>query len=214
MAQHNLISDNPLSTEDLIAKDVGARLPTGIMAKVITLLAISWSLFQLWIASPLPFIIGIGVFNDTETRAIHLAFALILAFLVFPARQSSATDRVPYSDIALGMIAAATSLYLFVMYHELAQRPGSLTQLDQFIHLLLTTYPITVNSWFTTAPNNIIFFGHHFLHTLFNIVLLVQANIQTWYSKILPLMYLSDYAKINITIKKYSYSPSIVFPNQ
>ena len=133
MTQHNLILDNPLSTEDLIAKDVGARLPTGMMAKVITFLAISWSLFQLWIASPLPFIIGIGVFNDTETRAIHLAFALILAFLVFPARHSSATDRVPYSDIALGMIAAATSLYLFVMYNELAQRPGSLTQFDLVI---------------------------------------------------------------------------------
>ncbi len=133
MAQQHITLDTPLSTEDLIAKDVGARLPTGMMAKIITFLAISWSLFQLWIASPLPFIIGIGVFNDTETRAIHLAFALILAFLVFPARHSSATDRVPYSDIALGMIAAATSLYLFVMYNELAQRPGSLTQFDLVI---------------------------------------------------------------------------------
>ena len=41
------------------------------MAAVIAGLALLWSLFQLWIASPLPFILGFGVLNDTETRSIH-----------------------------------------------------------------------------------------------------------------------------------------------
>ncbi|MDA1380366.1 hypothetical protein PCI56_11910 [Plesiomonas shigelloides subsp. oncorhynchi] len=48
------------SAEDLIAQDVGARLPLGAMSKVIAMLALLWSLFQLWIASPLPFVLGIG----------------------------------------------------------------------------------------------------------------------------------------------------------
>jgi TRAP-type uncharacterized transport system fused permease subunit len=81
--------DKQLSTEELIAQDVGARLPVGAMAQVITGLALLWSLFQLWIASPLPFVFGIGVFNDTETRSIHLAFALLLAFLAYPAFRKS-----------------------------------------------------------------------------------------------------------------------------
>lgn len=136
--------DKPMSTaahdatsaEEMIAQDVGARLPGGIMEKSIASLALLWSLFQLWIASPLPFIVGFGVMNDTETRAIHLGFALLLAFLVFPAFKRSPRDRVPASDIMFGLIACASSLYLFVMYEALAQRPGTLTNED-FITALI-----------------------------------------------------------------------------
>lgn len=118
------------SAEELIAQDVGARLPVGPMSWIIAGLALIWSLFQLWIASPLPFSLGIDVLNDTETRSIHLAFAILLAYLVFPAMRSSPRDRVPLADIALGLVGAAVASYLFVMYQELAQRPGNLTTMD------------------------------------------------------------------------------------
>jgi len=122
--------DKQLSTEELIAQDVGARTPLGAMAQVITGLALLWSLFQLWIASPLPFVLGFGVFNDTETRSIHLAFALLLAFLAYPAFRTSPRERIPLLDIALGLIAAASAAYLFIFYQQLALRPGSLTTAD------------------------------------------------------------------------------------
>ncbi|MEW6460040.1 TRAP transporter permease [Ectopseudomonas khazarica] len=124
------MAEKQLSTEELIAQDVGARLPVGPMAQVITGLALLWSLFQLWIASPLPFIFGFGVLNDTQTRAIHLAFALLLAFLAYPAFRTSPRDRVPLLDIALGLVAAASAAYLFIFYQQLALRPGSLTTGD------------------------------------------------------------------------------------
>ena len=124
------MQDKQLSTEELIAQDVGARLPEGPMAAVIAGLALLWSLFQLWIASPLPFVLGFGVLNDTETRSIHLAFALLLAFLAYPAFKRSPRDRVPLFDVALGLVAAAAAAYLFIAYEQLAQRPGNLTTLD------------------------------------------------------------------------------------
>lgn len=124
------MAEKKLSTEELIAQDVGARMPVGPMAQVITGLALLWSLFQLWIASPLPFIFGVGVLNDTQTRAIHLAFALLLAFLAYPAFKRSPRDRVPLLDIALGLVAAASAAYLFIFYQQLALRPGSLTTAD------------------------------------------------------------------------------------
>ncbi|WP_312514454.1 TRAP transporter permease [Stutzerimonas nitrititolerans] len=124
------MQDKHLSTEELIAQDVGARLPDGLMAHVIAGVALLWSLFQLWIASPLPFIFRIGVLNDTETRAIHLAFALLLAFLAYPAFKRSPRNRVPLVDIALGLVAAASAAYLFIFYQQLALRPGSLTTAD------------------------------------------------------------------------------------
>lgn len=124
------MQDKELSTEELIAQDVGARLPEGLMAQAIAGLALLWSLFQLWIASPLPYIFRIGVLNDTETRAIHLAFALLLAFLAYPAFKRSPRDRVPLVDIALGLVASASAAYLFIFYQQLALRPGSLTTAD------------------------------------------------------------------------------------
>ncbi len=67
------------------AADTGGRTPSGPVAMFIMLVALSWSLFQLWIASPLPFMLGFGIFNDTEARSFHLAFAVFLAFAAYPA---------------------------------------------------------------------------------------------------------------------------------
>ncbi len=76
--------------DDLVAStDTGARTPSGAAGKILLGVAGLWSLFQLWIASPLPFIIGIGVFNDTEARSIHLGVAVFLAFLAYPALSRS-----------------------------------------------------------------------------------------------------------------------------
>ncbi len=67
------------------ASDTGGRGTTGSVGVFVTIIALAWSLFQLWFASPIPFMLGFGVFNDTEARSIHLAFALFLAFAAFPA---------------------------------------------------------------------------------------------------------------------------------
>nr|WP_328809265.1 TRAP transporter permease [Roseibium aggregatum] len=71
--------------DELVATaDTGARSAGPVIGRLIAGIALAWSLFQLWFASPLPFALGIGVFNDTEARSIHLAFAVVLAFLAFP----------------------------------------------------------------------------------------------------------------------------------
>ncbi|PWJ21134.1 TRAP transporter permease [Jannaschia seohaensis] len=75
--------------DELVASsDTGGRAGSPGVAKFIMLVAVAWSLFQLWYASPLPFIFGFGVFNSTEARSIHLAFALFLAFAAFPAART------------------------------------------------------------------------------------------------------------------------------
>ena len=56
---------------------------TGLHLKIVAAIAIIWSLFQLWYASPFPFIFNIGMFKGLPARAIHLGFALLLAFLIF-----------------------------------------------------------------------------------------------------------------------------------
>ena len=110
--------------------DAGGRSPGPLVARLLLVVAITWSLFQLWIASPLPFSTGILVFNDTQTRAIHLAFAVFLAYMAYPAFSGSARDRVPILDWALALMGAFCAAYLFLFYSELATRPGQPTTQD------------------------------------------------------------------------------------
>ncbi|MCK2095929.1 TRAP transporter permease [Thauera aromatica] len=110
--------------------DTGGRRPTGLTARLLMLTALAWSLFQLWIASPLPFSLGVFVFNDTEARAIHLAFAVFLAFAAYPALKRSPRDYVPLQDWALAAAGAFCAAYLFLFYAELATRPGLPTDAD------------------------------------------------------------------------------------
>src|SRR5690606_10213301 len=93
-------------------------------------IAVAWSLFQLWYASPLPFILGFGVLNDTEARAIHLGFALVLAYLAYPALKSSPRTRIPPQDWIFAIGGAFAGSYLFLFYDQLATRPGQPTTLD------------------------------------------------------------------------------------
>ncbi|MFC3286197.1 TRAP transporter permease [Litchfieldella rifensis] len=119
-------SSTDVDLEDLVASsDSGARKPLGAPGKLLVGIAAAWSLFQLWIASPLPFMLGFGVFNATESRSIHLAFALFLAFMAYPALKRSPRDRIPLQDWVMAAAAAFCGAYMFIFYEDLAQRPGA-----------------------------------------------------------------------------------------
>ncbi len=111
---------------DMIADaDTGGRDPGGLAKNVLLGGALIWSLFQLWIASPVPFMLGMGVFNDTEARSIHLAFALFLAFLGYPALKRSPRQYIPLLDWVFAIVGALCALYLFLFNAELSRRPGA-----------------------------------------------------------------------------------------
>ena len=116
--------------------DTGGRNPGPAVRKLLLGVALAWSLFQLWIASPLPFVFGVGVFNDTQSRAIHLAFAVFLAYLAYPAFSGSRSDRVPVSDWLFALVGAFCAAYLFLFYRELATRPGQPTQTDLVVAVI------------------------------------------------------------------------------
>jgi TRAP transporter 4TM/12TM fusion protein len=104
--------------------DSGGRKPAGAAGALVAVVALAWSLFQLWYASPIPFALRFGVVGDTIAREIHLAFALFLAAVTYPAFKHSSRTRVPISDWVLGLAGAAAALYLVVFYRDIAARPG------------------------------------------------------------------------------------------
>ena len=110
----------------------GARRLAGRTAALVAATAFAWSVFQLWIASPLPYALAgvVPLPNDTDTRAIHLAAALFLAFLGWPLRRRAPGVRVPAADWALGAAGAVAALYLAAFADSLAARPGLPTAAD------------------------------------------------------------------------------------
>ena len=125
------------SAEDIVAQvDTGGRNVPGTVGKTLAAVALAWSLFQLWYASPLPFMVGLGVFNDTEARAIHLAFAIFLTFTAFPALKRSPRDRVPIQDWVLAFVGAFCAAYIYLFYVALSQRPGAPTDYDLVISVI------------------------------------------------------------------------------
>ncbi|OLO09476.1 C4-dicarboxylate ABC transporter [Salinicola sp. MH3R3-1] len=111
--------------DELAATDTGGRKLTGMPNRLLLGIAALWSLFQLWIASPLPFMVGFGVFSATEARSIHLAFAVFLAFMAYPAFKRSPRERMPTLDWVMAIVAAFCASYLYFFYAQLSQRPGA-----------------------------------------------------------------------------------------
>jgi TRAP transporter 4TM/12TM fusion protein len=114
--------------QDLVASvDSGARDPSSrIVAWLIAGLALAWSLFQLWIAQPqLWFAQYLPVLNSSQTRPIHLTFAILLAFLSYPAFKRSPRDRVPLADWTLAAVGGGCAFYVFWFSDQLAMTARS-----------------------------------------------------------------------------------------
>jgi len=110
--------------ESKISEDLSpTRNLTGLHLKIVGSIAIIWSLFQLWYASPFPFMFDIGMFKGLPARAIHLGFALTLAFLIYPI---SKRKKISIFDILISFIAAFCCLYIYFFYDQLVDRGGIL----------------------------------------------------------------------------------------
>ena len=62
-------------------KDSDTMEYTGLMAKFVSALAITFSIFQLYTAT-------FGVLDAQLQRAVHLGFGLALVYLLYPTRKS------------------------------------------------------------------------------------------------------------------------------
>ena len=113
------------------------RILKGWNLKLIGGVAIAWTLFQLWYASPFPFIFNFGQFIDVPARAIHLAFAFTLCFLLYPSIKSKRNQKIQLIDFVFVFLGLLTTLYLVIGYEGLVHRQGlmsTITILSFTIH--------------------------------------------------------------------------------
>jgi len=107
---------------------------TGFHLKIVAAIAIIWSLFQLWYASPFPFWFNFGMFKGLPARAIHLGFALLLAFLIFP---YSRNKKINFLDIFIAIVGTLCCLYIYFFYDQLVDRGGILLKINLFQNLII-----------------------------------------------------------------------------
>jgi TRAP transporter 4TM/12TM fusion protein len=110
--------------KDKISEDLSpTRNLTGLHLKIVASIAILWTAFQLWIASPFPFIFNVGMINGLPARAIHLGFALTLTFLIYPISRGK---KISVIDVLISLVAAFCCLYIYFFYDQIINRGGIL----------------------------------------------------------------------------------------
>lgn len=118
-----------LNVEEFMAKydrESDFRRYSGLWKWVVALIAISFSLFQLYTAL-------FGVFDAHIQRAIHLSFAMALVFLLYPSRKSWSRETLHMIDAVLAVVAVAMPLYVVILYKELVLRAGMPSAMDMVI---------------------------------------------------------------------------------
>ena len=132
MLQKIKIKKGLKTAEELLKEETGdVRTLRPFENVLVSIIAIAWALYQLALPSVL-------VIDSTQERAMHLAFAISLLFLLMPALKQprkylgylSVTDRIPAMDYVFAILGAFTALYLAIFYESLAMRAGSPITLD------------------------------------------------------------------------------------
>ena len=127
-----------LSEEELqelvSSSDAGARNPVGHVGTFLAIVAIVWSVFQVVLASPLANNVLPGsVINNS--RQIHLAFAIFLAFMAYPALKSSPRDYIPIQDWIMAIAGSFIALYGYFFYQKIVDSGGLADNTDKWFAL-------------------------------------------------------------------------------
>lgn len=102
------------------------RAPVGWSRHAISIVALSWSVFQLSLASVL-------ILDSLAIRAIHLGFALLIVYLSYPALKTehkglpsflSERERIPIIEAIIGVVACFSAVYIFIDYDGISTRLG------------------------------------------------------------------------------------------
>ncbi|MEA4892112.1 MAG: TRAP transporter permease [Peptococcaceae bacterium] len=93
------------------------------IGKIITCLCIVWSLFHLYTG-------GFGELHSVKQRAITLCFALVLAFLLYPARKGAKRSRPTLPDLIFLLLSVYSCAYIFFNLDIMQARGGILIPRD------------------------------------------------------------------------------------
>jgi len=118
--------DKNLEEEILTELEGQRNFKSGTLYWLIALIAFSWSIFQLYV-SYYPI-------NSTIVRSLHLSFAMVLAFLIYPGIKSKKNlEKVSILDYIFAIVGGLGAAYIAIDYVALSNRVGDFLQRDIII---------------------------------------------------------------------------------
>lgn len=128
------VDEEIIDADQLMAeydKESGYRRLIGFPGKLVFFIAVAWSVFQLYTGL-------FGTFPSTLQRAPHLAAALTLVYLLYPAKGKSLeeTKHIPWYDYILALASVAVGAYHIIFYKQLLLRAGSFTTPDIIVSVI------------------------------------------------------------------------------
>lgn len=121
--QSRVTEGDRVDQEAILERYEGAtRRLVGVAGHLVGALAAAMSAYHLWAA--------LAYLPAHQMRAIHLGFGLALIFLLYPGTRRAARDRIPWYDLALALVAAASMAYIVLNYREVAYRIVRPTSVD------------------------------------------------------------------------------------
>lgn len=96
---------------------------------LIIVISVVFCLFQLYS-------ILSGKITAQIVRATHLSFVMLLAYLLFPMKKDIPKDKLPWYDVILAVIGAASWAYISFNFEELIRRAGIYTTTDVIIGII------------------------------------------------------------------------------
>lgn len=130
-----IIDGKAIDEDELMAKydrESAFRRLVGVPGKLVYLIAVAWSVFQLYTGL-------FGTFPSTLQRAPHLAAALVLVYLLYPIKRGTSieeTTYIPWYDYLLSALSVVVGSYHVVFYEDLLLRPGMFTTTDVVISVI------------------------------------------------------------------------------
>ena len=106
-----------------VDKEATFRKLQGTQYKLVFYIAVAFSLFHLYTGL-------FGMLAAQLQRAIHLAFAFVLVYLLYPLRTKNASNRIGIIDYLVAGLAGFTGLYMVFNYERLMTSAGDFSNLD------------------------------------------------------------------------------------
>lgn len=130
--KNKTLAEASVDTQQILKKydkESDYRSFTGLMAKVVAAIAITFSCFQLYTAI-------FGVLDAMIQRSIHLSFGMALVYLLYPMSKKWSKNTLHPLDLVFSVVGALTPMYIIANYGELVKRAGTATTTDMIIGVL------------------------------------------------------------------------------
>jgi TRAP transporter 4TM/12TM fusion protein len=121
--------DDHVSQEELeeilrkVDREMSARKLSGIPRWLVYGIGVAFSCFQVYTAA-------FGLLPAQLQRSIHLAFAFVLVYLLFPFRTSKASDRLEWYNYLMAAFAGFVGLYMAFNYTRIMESGGDYATID------------------------------------------------------------------------------------